>query len=702
MMRGTTKLVTIFTRLCRSQTTSKGTILDVAGRNWTSRGCLVMGVFALVACGAEPRRTGDIDQIRSSGELRVLVRPGYLRAPPAGAGQVDELVLLRQLAGRLDVRMRLVECPRHDQMVPWLVEGRGDIAAGRFSPASLLSTAASPSVPVDWIVDMLVAGPGQWPARFGELSDREVHVPRSTLSPAVASALREERMQVTFVPEEVTLEELLERVRSGRIEATVVDSVVLDRAQGRSQLRVVGPLAERRPLVWAIREDNPRLRRAVDDFLFAEQVLARTAQSASCRDLDQIRRDRVLRLITRNSPTTCTVERGGLEGFEYDLALACARQLGVRLELSIPPQGVDPMDWLEQGYGDVAALHEPVAPEDEGRFLVTSSYRTVDLVSVVSGRRDLPAAVDDLAGVTVRAARPVASLCRLLPLVPGIDANTTGEGKDGLSALLHVARGQAQVAVVDSDTARLELANRPELQQGPTVLPDVPLVWIVNVGSPRLYDAVDSFLREARVSGLATLLARAQLGSWRPYAPPHLPEVPAGALTPYDELLQWVGRSNGIDWRLLASLMYEESKFDPDAVGPGGSAGLFQFMPFVWSELGVDDPHHPAEAAEAGAWYLTWLMGRFSDLELPDRVALAIASYNVGPRHVFDARRLARQMGLDANRWAGNVETAMLILDDPDVARGFPAGVCRCRRAVAYTRRILRRYRAYTEQFPPA
>jgi membrane-bound lytic murein transglycosylase F len=81
---------------------------------------------------------------------------------------------------------------------------------------------------------------------------------------------------------------------------------------------------------------------------------------------------------------------------------------------------------------------------------------------------------------------------------------------------------------------------------------------------------------------------------------------------------------------------------------------------------------------------------------------MAIASYNVGPGHIFDARKLAVEMGLDPDRWAGSVETAMLILDDTEVARGFSSGVCNCRRAVGYTRRILRRYGAYTEQFPPA
>ena len=50
---------------------------------------------------------------------------------------------------------------------------------------------------------------------------------------------------------------------------------------------------------------------------------------------------------------------------------------------------------------------------------------------------------------------------------------------------------------------------------------------------------------------------------------------------------------------------------------------------------------------------------------------MAIASYNVGPRHVFDARTLAVEMGFDPNRWLGNVETAMYILDDPEAMSLF-------------------------------
>jgi membrane-bound lytic murein transglycosylase F len=495
---------------------------------------------------------------------------------------------------------------------------------------------------------------------------------------------------------------MLRRVRTGRYELTVVDSGIAEAEGAARRMVIIGPVAERRALVWAVREQSSQLRLAIDRFFFADRVLSPTSELADCRDLKQIRQAGVLRLVTRNSATTCTVERGGLEGFEYDLAVSFARSLKVRLELSIPPPEIDPLDWLEQGYGDFSALHEPVSPHDEGRFLVTAPYRLVDLVSVVSARSDVPAAVEDLAGVRVAASRPVAELCRLLPLPSEVQAAPPSAGADAFNVMLEVARGQFSIAVVDDDAAEFGIADRNDLVKGPLVLPRVELVWMANVSSPNLHRSLNRWLQEARRSGLVRQLELSHFGSWEPYRKRTLLPIPDGALSPYDEVLQWVGRRYGIDWRLLASLMYEESRFDPDAVGPGGSAGLFQFMPFTWRELGVEDPHSPYEAAEAGGRYLRRLMDEFEGLPLTDQVAMAIASYNVGPRHVFDARRLARDMDFDPDRWRGSVETAMVLLDDPEIARKYPAGVCRCRRGANYVRRILRRYAAYVEQFPPA
>ena len=661
--------------------------------------CLILALLVISSCAE--RRTGGLDAIRSSGEIRIAVRPGFFDSP-APSGKGDQEVQLRHFAARLGAEIRWVEPRRHDQLLDVLESGRADMVVSRFSASSLLGSQAVSSAPVEWVEDSLVTGNDDPELTLEDLRGWQAHVQISGLSPTVRGALDELGIEVVPAPEQLSAEDLLGKVGRGEIPLTVMDSGVLERSLDSKSLRIFGPVSERRPVVWAVRAQNLQLRRAIDDFLFAEKVLIRSSRARSCRDLPEIRLARVLRVVTRNSPTTCYVARGGLEGFEYELAVAFAREERLRLELSIPPPGIDPLDWLERGFGDIALLHEPIEPSREGRFFVSEPYRFVDLVSVVSHRREAAVAVDDFAGVKMAASRSVAELVRQLPLEPGIEIEQLTPDADAYSALQAVARGQAYSAVVDEDAVTLELENRSDLLRGPVVLPNVPLVWILNTTSPDLRDRVDGFLRRAKDSGLIRQLTQKSIGVWKLHISPRLPPVPDGHLTPYDEYLTWAARQNGLDWRLLASLMYEESRFDPDAVGPGGSAGLFQFMPFTWRELGVEDPHHPGEAIEAGARYLRTLMDKFADLDLPDRVAMGIASYNVGPRHVFDARRLAVEMGFDPDRWSDNVETAMYILDDPEVARRFPAGVCRCRRGAAYTRRILRRYTAYTEQFPPA
>lgn len=662
----------------------------------------VLTATMLLACGSPERRSGDVGEIRAAGQLRVAVRPGFRTAPSNGDGGADEVVLLGQLASRLGVTVRWIEAKRHDQVLPMVRNGLADIGVIRFSPASLLEEGIRGTVAIDWVEDLLVSGRDSGLDSFERVNGATVHLHRSAITARLRSFLLEEGLAVEEVPEEVPIEEMLRRVRTGRYDLTIVDSGIAETEQSSRRMVTVGPVAERRALVWAVREQNSQLRLAIDRFFFAERVLSGALGLPACRDLKQIRQTGALRLVTRNSATTCTVERGGIEGFEYDLAVSFARSLKVRLELSIPPPDVDPLEWLELGYGDFAALHEPLSPEDAGGFLVSVPYRRADLVSVVSERTEPPAAVEDLAGKRIAASRPVAELCRLLPLAEPVRLSTGRKGADAFNAMLEVARGKVALAVVDEDAARFGVADRADLQIGPVILPRAELVWMTNVSAPNLHRAFNQWLREARSSGLVKQLVLSQFGSWQPHRKRTLLPIPEGALSPYDELLQWVGRRYGIDWRLLASLMFEESRFDPDAVGPGGSAGLFQFMPFTWQELGVEDPHDPFEATESGGRYLRQLMDEFEGLQLPDQVAMAIASYNVGPRHVFDARELARDMGFDSDRWRGAVETAMVLLDDPELARQYPAGVCRCRRAANYVRRILRRYAAYVEQFPPA
>jgi len=93
--------------------------------------------------------------------------------------------------------------------------------------------------------------------------------------------------------------------------------------------------------------------------------------------------------------------------------------------------------------------------------------------------------------------------------------------------------------------------------------------------------------------------------------------------------------ANGLPFEFFARLIWQESRFRPDAIGPltrsGARArGIAQFMPRTASERGLLDPHDPVQALPKSAEFLRELLNEFGNL------GLAGAAYNAGPRRVHD------------------------------------------------------------------
>ena len=86
----------------------------------------------------------------------------------------------------------------------------------------------------------------------------------------------------------------------------------------------------------------------------------------------------------------------------------------------------------------------------------------------------------------------------------------------------------------------------------------------------------------------------------------------------------------GLDPRLLAAMVWQESGFAPDAVSRSGAIGLAQLMPGTAAGLEVD-PWDPVANLEGGARYLAWTIEEFGSIEL------GLAAYNAGPGRVREA-----------------------------------------------------------------
>lgn len=102
--------------------------------------------------------------------------------------------------------------------------------------------------------------------------------------------------------------------------------------------------------------------------------------------------------------------------------------------------------------------------------------------------------------------------------------------------------------------------------------------------------------------------------------------------TQYAEMVKTAAASANISPTLLAALVWQESRWNPNAVSPKGAIGLAQLMPGTARDLGVD-PRNPMANLMGGARYLRQMLNRFNG-----NLENALAAYNAGPKRVSDAR----------------------------------------------------------------
>jgi soluble lytic murein transglycosylase-like protein len=189
------------------------------------------------------------------------------------------------------------------------------------------------------------------------------------------------------------------------------------------------------------------------------------------------------------------------------------------------------------------------------------------------------------------------------------------------------------------------------------------------------------------------------------HSPPSDPEIAAESaapslLSPYDELIGRYADAAGLDWRLVAAVIYEESRFEPDSVSAAGAYGLMQVRPIAALDVGEPTFREPEANIRTGVHYLQRLEHEYPTGRERDRQALMLAAYNMGIAHVQDAQALARRFGYDPLRWDGAMDVMVSLLEEPHVSEQLPNGFAQGRAVVDYVDRVLRRYAAYRHDLP--
>lgn len=96
------------------------------------------------------------------------------------------------------------------------------------------------------------------------------------------------------------------------------------------------------------------------------------------------------------------------------------------------------------------------------------------------------------------------------------------------------------------------------------------------------------------------------------------------------QLIEQAASGEALPFEFFARLIWQESRFNPQAVSPAGAQGIAQFMPKTANGRGLANPFEPAAALQESAEFLRELRQQFGNL------GLAAAAYNAGPKRVHD------------------------------------------------------------------
>ena len=374
--------------------------------------------------------------------------------------------------------------------------------------------------------------------------------------------------------------------------------------------------------------------------------------------LDQIRALGEFRVVTRNGPLAYYRGAGDEpDGPEYQLARVFADQLGVRLKITAVRSYAEIYDALSSGRAHVAAAGLKIPADGVRGIAFGPAYQHVhehviyrrgetrpgSLADI--GNADLEIVADSSHAATLYAAR------QSIPDLVWLENSST----DTQGLLEGVANGSIDYTIADSTEFALAHAAHPDLRIAFDFPDSQSLAWAVTKRDPKFLATIgEYFARLGRDSALATILTRYYGPSVNlDYVGPRgFMRDMQGRLPQYRPWFEEAGRESGLDWRLLAAIGYQESKWDAAATSPSGARGLMQLTRQSSAEVHVTDPADPRQSILGGARYFRQLEDRVpAHVPEPDRTWFALAGYNIGYGHIEDARVLTQKAGRDPDSW---------------------------------------------------
>jgi len=403
-------------------------------------------------------------------------------------------------------------------------------------------------------------------------------------------------------------------------------------------------------------------------------------------DLKQIKEAGVLRIITTYSPTGYFLYRGETMGFEYELFNRLADYLGVNLEVVLAKNVDSVIPMLNRGDGDIIALGFTITGKRKEDVSFTDPYlithqslvqRKPDKwrkMTVDNIKKQLATDIVDLIHDTVSVREKSSYYERVKELSNELGDTIyihilPGDMVDE-EIIKQVSEGKIKYTVIDNNKAKIHQSYFPNIDINTPVSLSQRIAWAVRKDSKELLDTINFGLKQIKRSPDYNVIYKKYFENSRRFNKRMGSEYFAGntgKISKYDDLVKENAEIIGLDWRLIKSMVYQESKFNTKNESWVGAEGLMQLMPATARELGVTNANDPKQNIKAGIKYLKRMYDYWDNI--PDsiqRIKFAMASYNCGYGHVKDAQKLAIKFKKDSLSWDDGVDEFVLKLSKPE------------------------------------
>ncbi len=387
--------------------------------------------------------------------------------------------------------------------------------------------------------------------------------------------------------------------------------------------------------------------------------------------IDQIKTLGELRVVTRNGPLAFYRGADDMpEGPEYELARRYASELGVRLKITPVASYTEIYSAITSGRAHLAAAGLKIPSTPIPGISFGPAYQRVREHLIYRRDADRPKSLADIGSADLEIVADSTHALTLykarqsIPELVWLENTST----DTQALLDGVANGTIDYTIADSTEFSLAHAVHPDLRIAFDFPEGQSLAWAVSSRDPHFLSDIDTYFAQVNANGeLAAIVQRyygrsenLQFVGARGFMRDLQQRLPL-----YRQWFEEAGVQSSQDWRLLAAIGYQESKWNPTAASPTGAKGLMQLTEQSASEVKVSNLNDPRQSIFGGARYFKQVYEKIpAHVPEPDRTWFALAAYNIGYGHLEDARVLTQKAGRDPDAWQDVREFLPLLAEE--------------------------------------